>query len=163
MGNAVHEGIDVGTQEDQQFRLGDFIRQGKVDFVIDIEFIALQVDAVKKGIFIEGVIRNNVPASCQGGRNHLVLMGIAAHQEENLSLEGITLSISVKTPEKGIFFKDFQQQISLKGFMNQTRKGGFSDTNNTFNGYIHKRSLRLFEISKTIPQRTYQSTKRAQR
>ena len=118
MGNAVHEGIDVGTQEDQQFRLGDFIRQGKVDLVIDIEFIALQVDAGKEGIFIEGVIRNNVPASCQGGRNHLVLMGIAAHQEENLSLEGITLPIGVKTPEKGIFFKDFQQQISLKGFMN---------------------------------------------
>jgi len=45
-------------------------------------------------------------------------MGIAAHQEENLSLEGITLPIGVKTPEKGIFFKDFQEKVSLKGFMN---------------------------------------------
>jgi len=72
-----------------------------------------------------------------------MLMGETAHQEENLGLEGISLPVGVKTAEERILFKDFQQYISLKGFMNQTRESGFSDTNNTFNGNIHSPSLRF--------------------
>ena len=56
MGDTVHQGIGIGPQEYQQLRLRNLIRQGKVNLVIDIEFIALQVDAGKEGIFIEGVI-----------------------------------------------------------------------------------------------------------
>ncbi len=161
MGDTVHQGVSVGAQEDQQIGLGDLIRQGKVHFMINVELITAQVNAGKKGIFIEGVIRNKISTCCQGRWNHLVLMGITAHQEENLGLEGITLPVGIKTAKKRIFFKDFQQQISLKGFMNQTGKGGFSDTNNTFDSDIHKRSLRLFEMTKTIPQRTCKANRQA--
>ena len=77
--------------------------------MIDIKLITAQVDAGKERVFIKGVIRNDVSACCQGGWNHLVLMGIATHQEEDLGLEGIALPVGIKTAKKRIFFKDFQQ------------------------------------------------------
>ncbi len=69
MGDAVQQGVGVGTQEDQQIGLGYLIRQGKVNFMINIELISAQVDAGKEGVFIKGVIRNKVPTCRQGAWN----------------------------------------------------------------------------------------------
>ena len=70
------------------------------------------------------------------------MLVVAAEQEENLGLEGIPLPVGVEIGQERVFFKDFQQQLSLEGWLQQARQGSFSDADNTFDGCVHHGRVR---------------------
>jgi hypothetical protein len=64
--------------------------------VIHVEFIALQVDAGKKRILGERIIRDQELALRQQVRNGPMLLVVTAQQEEDLGLKGIAFAIAVE-------------------------------------------------------------------
>jgi len=73
--------------------------------VVHIQFVTPEVDACKKCVLFESVIGDQVlPFSKQGGDAAALLM-IAAEQEEDLGLEGITIAVRVEGTQKGILLE----------------------------------------------------------
>jgi len=73
----------------------------------------------------------------QHGGHAAPLLVIAAEQEEHLRLEGVARPVAVKIAQEGIFLKDFQQQGSLEGRLQQAGKGGFPHPDDSFDRKIH--------------------------
>ncbi len=102
------------------------------------QFIALQVDPRKERVFGKGVIGQQGFALVQNSRDGAVLLAVAAEQEKDLGLEGVTGAVPVKIREEGILLEDFEEQIRVfKGRLEQTRQGGLPHPDNTFDGKIH--------------------------
>lgn len=66
--------------------------------VIGLQFVAFQIDAGEKGIFFESIICDQVLVLSQQLADPFPLLVIAAEQEEDLCLKGISFPIRVKNP-----------------------------------------------------------------
>jgi len=141
VGNTLHERIRASAQVDHQVRLGDFLCQGCMHAVIYSQLIAFQVDAGKQRIFIKGVIGDNHMSGSQSFGDDLMLLLVAAEQEEDLRLEGIAAAVAIKVGEEGIFLENFEQKVGRKSGVDKARQGGLADSDNAFDGYIHKVKL----------------------
>jgi hypothetical protein len=98
--------------------------------------LILQVEAREQGILGESVVGNQA-AQLQQPRNRLVLLPVAAEQEEDLGLEGVALAIGVEVREEGVLLEHFQEQLGVELRLQQAGQRGLPYPDHAFNGDIH--------------------------
>jgi len=124
----------VGMQVDDQVGFGDFFTEGSMNTAVHRQLVVLQVEPGKQLIFGKGVVGDeHALAQCLWHR--LVLLMVAAEQEKELGLKRQAVAILVKTRQKRIFLKHFQQHGGVVEFvLQQAGQRGFAHTNDPFNG-----------------------------
>jgi hypothetical protein len=64
------------------------------------------------------------------------LLTIATEQEENLSLESVSLSVSVEIAEKRVLLKDLKEKFGIKFIPYKASQGGLAHPDGPFNGNV---------------------------
>jgi hypothetical protein len=65
-----------------------------------------------------------------------MLLTIATEQEENLSLESVSLSVGVEITEERVLLKDLKKKFRVKFIFDEASQGGLAHSNGTFNGDV---------------------------
>ena len=109
-GDAPHGDVGIDPKIDDQLRARNALCQGLVQAVVGLQLIAREIEAGKEGILLKGVVGNQV-ALGQCLRNGLVLLMIAAEEEEDLRLERVAFPIGVEVGEEWVLLEDLEQQL----------------------------------------------------
>ncbi len=87
LGDPAHQDVGVGLEVDNQIGDWGLLGQCRMDLLVDLPLITCQIQAGKKPILGEHIVREE---SVSGeGLGHLLLLAIPAQQEEHLGLKRI--------------------------------------------------------------------------
>jgi hypothetical protein len=137
--NALHQHVGACLQVHHQVRFGDLFPQRLMHLFVHGQLIALQVDACKERILGEGVIGQQVFPLRKDVRDGVVLLAVAAQQEEDLRLERVALPVRVKIGQEGVFLEDLEQQFGFKAGLQHPGQRGLAHTDDPFDRNVHER------------------------
>ena len=105
-----------------------------MDLLVDIPFIACQVQLGKKPVFGKHIIGDD--RACVQHPGDVLLLPVAAQQEEHLGLEGVLSARFIELGEKGVFFKHFEEKAAVKMLSEHARQCRFADANGSLDDNV---------------------------
>src|SRR3990170_5849681 len=120
---------------DDEVRLGYAGVEKAVDLLVKAQLVLVEVQVSEYPVLGEKIIGNYGGVE-QLRLEHVLLLLIAAQEEEKLGLEGILFHVAVELGQKSVLFDLFQKGLAAEFLCQEFGKARFAHAYRAFYGYV---------------------------
>src|SRR5690554_1518952 len=114
---------------------GDLVGQDRIHAIVERQFVIRKRQAGEEPAFDEEIITDRKRAE-KIALGELLLLLIAAEQEEHFGLKGVGVAVGIKTRQKRVFLEDLEHRIALVALGYQVDERGLSYPDGAFDDDI---------------------------